>query len=86
MVVNNVSSSTAANTSAGASNPGQDINNTFLSLLIAELKTQDPTSPMDASQMVGQMVSLNQLNELIGIRQWLENPPATTSQPTNGAH
>lgn len=45
---------------------------TFMSLLITELKAQDPTSPMDPTQMVGQMLSMNQLNELISINQTLQ--------------
>jgi flagellar basal-body rod modification protein FlgD len=56
----------------------------FLQLLIAQLKTQDPTSPMDPTQMVGQMLSMNQLNELIQIRQLLQpaSTSTTPSQPT----
>ena len=56
----------------------------FLQLLIAQLKTQDPTSPMDPTQMVGQMLSMNQLNELIQIRQLMQGTttPTTPSQPT----
>lgn len=53
----------------------------FLQLLIAQLKTQDPTSPMDPTQMVGQMLSMNQLNELIQIRQLLQ-PTTTETQPS----
>jgi flagellar basal-body rod modification protein FlgD len=56
-----------------------DTSDLFLKLLIAQLKTQDPTSPMDPTQMVGQMLSMNQLNELIQIRQLLQGvtTPAT---------
>ncbi|HTR27119.1 MAG TPA: flagellar hook capping FlgD N-terminal domain-containing protein [Terriglobales bacterium] len=67
----------------------------FLSLLVTELKAQDPTSPMDPTTMVGQMLSMNQLNELISINQTLQtafgmssaSPVANsaTSSPT-GAH
>ena len=51
----------------------------FLQLLVAQLKTQDPTSPMDPTQMVGQMLSMNQLNELIQIRQLMQG--TTPQQP-----
>lgn len=60
----------------------------FLTILVAELKSQDPTSPLDPNQMVGQMMSMNQLNELIQIRQLLQGqPPAAQSgnNPTTGA-
>jgi flagellar basal-body rod modification protein FlgD len=55
----------------------------FLNLLITELKTQDPTSPMDATQMVGQMVSLNQLDQLIAIHQILQGPAGATGAASN---
>ena len=57
------------------------IDTTFLNLLATELQTQDPTSPMDPTAMVGQMVSLNQLDQLIGIRELLT--PASTSTSTS---
>src|SRR5882672_5912833 len=82
---------TAQSGSAGAADQSTDAlanssSDLFLQLLIAQLKTQDPTSPMDPTQMVGQMLSMNQLNELIQIRQLMQGtttPTTTTpSQPT----
>jgi flagellar basal-body rod modification protein FlgD len=80
MTLQGVSPSAATSAASGAS--GQttattqgemaSLDTTFLNLLIAELKSQDPTAPMDATQMVGQMVSLNQLDQLIGIHQILQ--------------
>jgi flagellar basal-body rod modification protein FlgD len=58
---------------------------TFLNLLITELKSQDPTAPMDATQMVGQMISLNQLDQLIGIHQLLQSAAVPTTS-ANGGH
>jgi flagellar basal-body rod modification protein FlgD len=52
---------------------------TFLSLLAQELQNQDPTSPVDPTQMVGQMISLNQLEQLIGINQTLKTTSGTTT-------
>jgi flagellar basal-body rod modification protein FlgD len=67
-------------TSDSLANSSSDL---FLQLLVAQLKTQDPTSPMDPTQMVGQMLSMNQLNELIQIRQLMQGGNSTTpSQPT----
>jgi flagellar basal-body rod modification protein FlgD len=53
----------------------------FISMLSAELKSQDPTSPLDPSQMVQQIVSISQLDQLIQINQGLQGveAPATTS-------
>lgn len=50
-----------------------NLDTTFLQLLITELKSQDPMSPMDGTQMVAQMVSLNQLDQLIGIKKTLDS-------------
>lgn len=44
---------------------------TFLNLLVKELQHQDPSAPMDSTAMVGQMISLNQLDQLISINQLL---------------
>jgi len=65
----------ATGSSASDSAGGMDVS--FLNLLITEMKSQDPTAPMDATQMVGQMISLNQLDQLIAIHQLLQ--PTTTS-------
>jgi flagellar basal-body rod modification protein FlgD len=47
------------------------LGSTFLKLLTQELQNQDPTAPMDSTQMVGQMISLNQLDQLASINQLL---------------
>lgn len=73
MTVNGVTSSTqTSNSSQPAPIPGADMG-TFLTLLTTELKVQDPTSPLDPDQMVGQIVSLNQLDELMQINQTLHS-------------
>jgi flagellar basal-body rod modification protein FlgD len=57
---------------AAATNQGTSatsIGSTFLNLLATELKNQDPTAPIDSTAMVGQMISLNQLDQLISINQ-----------------
>lgn len=57
------------------------LQDTFLNLLVTELQNQDPTSPVDPTEMVGQMVSLNQLDQLISINQTLSSlaPSSTAS-------
>jgi flagellar basal-body rod modification protein FlgD len=79
---NEASSGTAGSSSIDNSVDGMDT--TFLNLLITELKSQDPTAPMDATQMVGQMISLNQLDQLIGIHQLLQSATGTTTSNVNG--
>lgn len=70
--------STSTDSAAGA-------NDLFLKILVAELKAQDPTSPLDPNQMVGQMMSMNQLNELIQIRQLMQGSSSTTATGNNPA-
>src|SRR5882757_4086567 len=76
-------SSSTDNSSTSSDALANSSSDLFLQLLVAQLKTQDPTSPMDPTQMVGQMLSMNQLNELIQIRQLMQGSNATTtdSQP-----
>src|SRR5208337_5134417 len=69
----NATAPVSSNAGSGSTSSADDnMDTTFLNLLITELKSQDPTAPMDATQMVGQMVSLNQLDQLIGIHQILQ--------------
>lgn len=73
------SSSSTSNSSTGG-----NLGVTFLNLLAQELQNQDPTAPVDATAMVGQMISLNQLDQLIGINQNL-TPKATAAVQTPSA-
>ena len=57
------SQSTAA-TSAAASKNMLDYN-TFLQLLIAEMKNQDPTKPMDSAQYIGQLASFSNVEQAV---------------------
>ncbi len=57
---------------------------TFLNLLVKELQNQDPSAPMDSTAMVGQMISLNQLDQLISINQVLAGT-ATSTTPTTAS-
>ena len=80
MTVNGVTSSTPTSNSQPSPVLGGDMG-TFLTLLTTELQVQDPTSPLDPDQMVGQIVSLNQLDQLMQIRQILQGltTPNTSS-------
>lgn len=52
----------------------------FLKLLLAELKAQDPLSPMDTNTMTTQITLLNVLQELIEIKTMLQNLVSAKSQ------
>ncbi len=78
--------SSAGSTNSLTTQAANSAENTFISLLVTELQAQDPTQPMDPTQMVGQMFSMNQLQQLIDINQTLNAafPAATGSTSTSG--
>ena len=45
----------------------------FLQLLIAQLESQDPLNPMDGTEFVAQLATFSSLEELISIREVMEN-------------
>lgn len=66
--------SSSGTSSGSASNPldptGQLTNeSTFLQLLVAQIKNQDPMNPTDSIQFVGQLVQFSQLEQLLSINQ-----------------
>ncbi|MGE5111440.1 MAG: flagellar hook capping FlgD N-terminal domain-containing protein [Acidobacteriaceae bacterium] len=74
-------SSSDANSSAmGLSGTNGDM---FLQLLTTELKSQNPISPMDPTQFVGQLVQFNTLGELMQIRQLLDSTFSPSSTGSN---
>lgn len=85
----NSTNSTGSTGSSGsvANQAANDAESTFISLLVTELQSQDPTQPMDPTQMVGQMFSMNQLQQLISINQTLSAafPAANTSSTGSGS-
>lgn len=47
--------------------------NSFLNLLVAQMKNQDPTNPMDSTQYVAQLASFSQVEQSVQINTKLEN-------------
>jgi flagellar basal-body rod modification protein FlgD len=66
MQVNGVSNSTGDSSTAAISGDTGDM---FMTLLVTQLKSQDPLSPMDPTQFVGQLVQFNTLSQIIQIRE-----------------
>jgi flagellar basal-body rod modification protein FlgD len=59
---------------------------TFLTLLVSQLKNQDPLSPVDSNQFVSQLTEYSQLEQLIGIKaNTTPLAPAATTNPITGA-
>jgi len=81
----------ATGSSSASGNIGQLTNeSTFLQLLVAQIKNQDPMNPTDSIQFVGQLVSFSQLEQLLSINQNMQalvqdaTPPATTPSSSSG--
>ena len=60
------STSSAGSTSSSSSGVNE---NQFLKLLVTQLKNQDPMSPTDSTQFMGELAQFTQLQEVMGIHQ-----------------
>jgi flagellar basal-body rod modification protein FlgD len=88
-----------ATSGAGSSSPSSSSSSslnsltsesTFLQLLIAQIKNQDPLNPTDSIQFVGQLVQYSELEQLMGINQGVQSltstaTPTTPATPTTKA-
>jgi flagellar basal-body rod modification protein FlgD len=85
------STGSTGNTSSAAADSGSTITaNDFLTLLVAEMKNQDPTQPTDPNAYISQMVDVNSLQQLIGINQGITSLDTsvgvgTETRPASGA-
>ncbi|MGP8248266.1 MAG: flagellar hook capping FlgD N-terminal domain-containing protein [Bryobacteraceae bacterium] len=62
-------SSGATSSTASATSAASTTQDMFLQLLVAQLQNQDPTNPMDTTNMVTQLAEVQQLQETIGLGQ-----------------
>ena len=73
--------SNASGSGANASGEASTISaNDFLTLLVTEMKNQDPTANTDPNEYINQLVQVNSLQQLIGINQTL-----TTAYPAKAS-
>lgn len=96
MAVDAVGSTTASNpwANAGSDTSASDkasLNyDSFLKLLIAQMKNQDPTEPMDASQQMSQLASFSQVEQSIKtnthLKSMLQAEALTRSTDLIGKH
>ncbi len=69
--VSNTAASGASAADAAAKKTGLDYN-TFLTLLVAQLKNQDPTEPMDSTDQIAQLATFSQVEQTIQTNKRLE--------------
>lgn len=85
-ILNTTANRTNSNSSTSQADTPEDQKNMFMSLLVAQLKNQDPLQPQDGTQFVAQLAQFNSLDQLIGIRESmdqlvnaLQTDPASTN-------
>ena len=91
-IASDTNTDTSKSTSKDASNAMVN-EQTFLQLLVSQIKNQDPLSPTDSMQFVSQLAQFSSLEQLIGIHESLNtlntqfavattttNPPPGNSQ------
>lgn len=74
-----VTSSTSTSTSSSAQSKATMNYDNFLQLLIAQMKNQDPTDPMDASEQVAQLATFSQVEQTIQTNTKLDTLLASSS-------
>lgn len=76
----NVSTVTAAPRSQHDAAPPQTVDyQSFLRLLVAQMKNQDPTSPMESTDYVAQLATFSQVEQSVQINAKLEQILAASS-------
>ena len=58
----------AASTTKTKTDP-KSTSDMFMTLLVAQLKNQDPLNPQDGTEFLGQLTQINSLEQLTGINQ-----------------
>ncbi|SIT44646.1 flagellar hook assembly protein [Paraburkholderia piptadeniae] len=84
----NGTNSASSSSSASSATSGSNLQNTFLQLLIAQMKNQDPTNPMDSSQMTSQLAEINTVTGIQQLNTSLTSLASqlTTNQQTQAAN
>ena len=54
----------------------------FMTLLVAQLKNQDPLAPQEGTEFVAQLAQFNSLDQLTNIRQSIDKLVANSQQQT----
>ena len=78
----NTSNNSNGSTSNNSTVNGMPTESTFLQLLVAQLKYQDPTNPTDSTQFVSQLAQFSELETVMGIRSDIESYHSAATDPT----
>jgi hypothetical protein len=70
--------SSAGSSSSSSGTTATIAANDFLTLLVTEMKNQDPTATTDPNEYVNQLVQVNSLQQLISINETLQDAVVTT--------
>lgn len=83
---------TTGNSNNAVSGSSDITSDDFLTLLVSELKNQDPTQPTDPNQYITQLAQVNSLQQLISINQGIgtlddaiTTPPSSPSTGNSGS-
>ena len=77
--------SNSSDSSTSSSVASTITSNDFLTLLVTEMKNQDPTAATDPNEYINQLVNVNSLQQLIQINQTLTADSKSTTQATGGS-
>jgi flagellar basal-body rod modification protein FlgD len=77
-----MSSSTSGTGSSSSASAATISANDFLTLLVTEMKNQDPTANTDPNEYINQLVNVNSLEQLISINQTLSTAAGSGSGTT----
>ncbi len=60
-------------------NTSQDLSNSFLTLLVAQLKNQDPTNPMQNNELTSQLAQINTVQGIEKLNTTLGRSPGRST-------
>lgn len=85
MATSSTGASGSTDTSSSSSSSATISANDFLTLLVTEMKNQDPTADTDPNEYINQLVSVNSLEQLIDINQNLSTALGSSATSGTGA-
>ena len=81
----NVASDAATKSSSKPATSSIANTSTFLQLLVAQIKNQDPLKPTDGTAFLTQLAQFSQLEQLMGIRTDLSSAKTASTDPVAGS-